>query len=159
MRYLMFFAAIQLSADPVRYGMGPGGGLLCHGKGVARLGLQGQGLSPKQMTLCDSFVYIAQYGAGTASLNVTVATTVVLHHFALWAGYREHARDGCKYVVAPKPLRTHSRGVPLSRPPYLLPPPSPPTCPFFATFAMCLAHTSPAHTHIAQCGLLITFYP
>ena len=71
---------------------------------------QGQGLSAKQMALCDSFVYIAQYGGGTASLNVTVATTICLHHFALWAGYQEHPRDGFKYIVGPKPQRTHSRG-------------------------------------------------
>jgi len=75
------------------------------------IGNEGQGLSPRQMALCDSFVYITQYGSGTASLNVTVATTVVLHHFALWAGYHEHSRDGFKYVVGPKPQRTHSRGM------------------------------------------------
>lgn len=54
---------------------------------------QGQGLSAKQLALCDGFVYIPQYGAGTASLNVAVAASIVLHHFALWAGYRERARE------------------------------------------------------------------
>lgn len=44
--------------------------------------LQGQGLSPKEIQICDFFVYIPQYGAGTASLNVTVAASIVLHHFA-----------------------------------------------------------------------------
>lgn len=53
------------------------------------LGNEGQGLSPRQMALCDSFVYIPQYGAGTASLNVAVACSIVLHHFALWAGARQ----------------------------------------------------------------------
>lgn len=75
------------------------------------IGNEGQGLSARQMALCDSFVYIAQYGDGTASLNVTVATTIILHHFALWAQYPEHSRKGQKYVVGPKPQRTSARGV------------------------------------------------
>lgn len=56
-------------------------------------GAQGQGLTTKQIGLCDSFVYIEQYGAGTASLNVAVAASIVLHHFALWAGYEERQRE------------------------------------------------------------------
>lgn len=75
------------------------------------IGNEGQGLSARQMALCDSFVYISQYGDGTASLNVTVATTIVLHHFALWAQYPEHCRDGQKYIVGPKSQRTSARGV------------------------------------------------
>lgn len=43
--------------------------------------LQGQGLSAKQCEICDFFVYIPQYGCGTASLNVTVAASIVLHQF------------------------------------------------------------------------------
>ncbi len=50
------------------------------------LGNEGQGLSERQMSLCDSFVYIPQHGQGTASLNVAVACSIVLHHFATWAG-------------------------------------------------------------------------
>lgn len=73
--------------------------------------LQGQGLSEKQIAMCDSFVYIAQYGDGTASLNVTVATSIVLQHFAQWAGYREHRRDGQKFVVGERPQRTAPRGI------------------------------------------------
>ncbi len=147
--------AFQANTDAVHNGVCPDGGLFYLGQDVVGLGLQGQGLSPKQMALCDSFVYIAQYGAGTASLNVTVATTVVLHHFALWAGYQEHARDGYKYVVAPKPLRTHSRGGPavaliisLHRClfPYLS---------VLCHLTLCPAHTRPAHTHISRYGLQI----
>lgn len=73
---------------------------------------QGTGLSEKQVALCDSFVYIPQYGDGTGSLNVTVATSIVLQHFALWAGYGEHQREGHKFVVGDKPQRTQSRGKP-----------------------------------------------
>jgi tRNA C32,U32 (ribose-2'-O)-methylase TrmJ len=44
--------------------------------------VQGSGLSDKEMEICDSFVYIPQNGPGTASLNVTVAASIVLHQFA-----------------------------------------------------------------------------
>lgn len=50
------------------------------------LGNEGHGMTDRQMALCDRFVYISQYGAGTASLNVAVAASIVLHQFALWAG-------------------------------------------------------------------------
>ncbi|MBA0749608.1 hypothetical protein Gogos_003511 [Gossypium gossypioides] len=45
------------------------------------LGNEGTGLSAKECEICDFFVYIPQYGGGTASLNVTVAASIVLHHF------------------------------------------------------------------------------
>lgn len=41
-------------------------------------------MSERQKSFCDSFVYISQYGGGTASLNVTVATSIVLHRYAAW---------------------------------------------------------------------------
>ena len=44
--------------------------------------------------MCDFFVYIPQYGGGTASLNVTVAASIVLHHFG---GMREI--DACTWIV------------------------------------------------------------
>ena len=40
------------------------------------------GLNDKQKLICDDFVYIPQYGDGTASLNVNVATSIVLHEFS-----------------------------------------------------------------------------
>ncbi|GAX86423.1 hypothetical protein CEUSTIGMA_g13833.t1 [Chlamydomonas eustigma] len=75
------------------------------------LGNEGQGLSPKQLALCDRFVYIPQHGPGTASLNVAVACSIVLHHFALWAKYDERERQGQKFVVGPRQMRTRARGV------------------------------------------------
>jgi hypothetical protein len=75
------------------------------------LGNEGQGMSPKQMSLCDSFVYIPQHGEGTASLNVAVACSIVLHHFAVWASYPEREREGHKFVVAARQQRTTARGV------------------------------------------------
>jgi hypothetical protein len=67
------------------------------------------------MRLCDDFVYIPQHGPGTASLNVTVAASIVLHHFAVWANYPERQREGAKFVVDPRPQRTTPRGsVPLT---------------------------------------------
>lgn len=53
--------------------------------------------------MCDDFVYIPQYGKGTASLNVTVAGSIIMHHFALWANYKETERqnDCAKFYVEP----------------------------------------------------------
>lgn len=69
-----------------------------------------QGLSEKQIRLCDSFVYIPQYGPGTASLNVAVATSIILHHFAMAAGYEERSRTGFKFDLADRPRRKLPRG-------------------------------------------------
>ena len=71
---------------------------------------QGTGLSDRQMRCCDGLIYIPQHGQATASLNVTVAASIVLHHFALWAGMPETSRDGAKYIVGPRPQRTGARG-------------------------------------------------
>ena len=81
-----------------------------HYTGLVMGCMQGTGLSQHQLELCDSFVYIPQHGQGTASLNVTVAASIVLHHFAVWAGYPESSRHGAKYDVAPNPPRTAPRG-------------------------------------------------
>lgn len=48
-------------------------------------GNEGTGLSKRQKEISDSYIYIPQYGVGTASLNVYVATTIILHRFNLWA--------------------------------------------------------------------------
>lgn len=78
-------------------------------------GLQGQGLNDKQVRLCNSFVYIPQYGAGTASLNVAVATSIVLHEWGQWAGYPERERIGEKFVVDERPMNVRPKyTVPLS---------------------------------------------
>jgi tRNA G18 (ribose-2'-O)-methylase SpoU len=47
-------------------------------------GNEGTGMSNRQKEVCSSFVYIPQYGSGTASLNVYVATTLIMHRFNLW---------------------------------------------------------------------------
>ena len=79
------------------------------------MGNEGQGLSERHIQLCDSFVYIPQYGGGTASLNVAVAASIVLHQFAVWAGYTERSRHGFKFDVAERPKRRDRRGhVPLT---------------------------------------------
>ncbi len=49
------------------------------------MGNEGSGMNKKQMTLCDGFVKIKQFGGGTASLNVSVAAGIVLHRFHHWA--------------------------------------------------------------------------
>ena len=48
------------------------------------MGNEGQGMNSKQMSLCDSFVKISQYGGGTASFNVSVAAGIVLHRYQNW---------------------------------------------------------------------------
>lgn len=73
------------------------------------LGNEGTGLSAKELEICDFFVYIPQYGCGTASLNVTVAASIVLHHFGVWAGFPERIRDGNKFTVAQKPMKQTRR--------------------------------------------------
>ncbi|RLN70824.1 hypothetical protein BBJ28_00021873 [Nothophytophthora sp. Chile5] len=49
------------------------------------MGNEGSGMNSAQVAICDEFVYIPQYGGGTASLNVTVAASIILQSFALWA--------------------------------------------------------------------------
>ncbi|KAK8954773.1 hypothetical protein KSP39_PZI002741 [Platanthera zijinensis] len=73
------------------------------------LGNEGTGLSAKELEICDFFVYIPQYGGGTASLNVTVAASIVLHHFGAWAGFAERSREGNKFGVADRPLKQARR--------------------------------------------------
>jgi tRNA G18 (ribose-2'-O)-methylase SpoU len=46
-------------------------------------GNEGDGMNEKQIQQCDAFVYIPQHGHGTASLNVHVATTLIMHHYHL----------------------------------------------------------------------------
>ena len=54
------------------------------------MGNEGQGMNAKQMSFCDGFVRISQYGGGTASLNVNVAASIVLHRFQIWSRTTEY---------------------------------------------------------------------
>ena len=49
------------------------------------MGNEGSGMTKKQMSVCDGFIRISQYGGGTASLNVSVAAGLVLHRFHHWS--------------------------------------------------------------------------
>ena len=49
------------------------------------MGNEGSGMTEKQMSVCDGFIRISQYGGGTASLNVSVAAGLVLHRFYHWS--------------------------------------------------------------------------
>lgn len=62
-------------------------------------GNEGSGLHAAAVQICDHLVYIPQYTQGTASLNVAVAASIVLHHFALWAKYTPSAIIDQKFVV------------------------------------------------------------
>lgn len=56
-------------------------------------------------------MYIPQFGAGTASLNVSIACSIALHRFASWAKYKERPREGEKFDVGIRPIRRNPRGV------------------------------------------------
>lgn len=82
-------------------------------------GNEGFGLPLEHQALCDHFVYIPQYSQGTASLNVAVATSIVMSHFATWAGYPEAPRDPAapeKFLVTlPPPKRGATTELDLER--------------------------------------------
>jgi len=63
------------------------------------LGNEGSGLNSTQVAICDHFVYIPQYSDKTASLNVAIAGSIIFHHFALWAKYKEAPRTEQKFDV------------------------------------------------------------
>lgn len=69
------------------------------GNTVFVLGNEGTGIDPQLLELCDDLVYIPQYFPGTASLNVAIAGSIVLHHFALWAKYPQCRLEGQKFEV------------------------------------------------------------
>ena len=48
------------------------------------MGNEGQGIHPKHLAACQSTIRIPQYGSGTASFNVNVAASIVLHHLHSW---------------------------------------------------------------------------
>jgi len=58
------------------------------------MGNEGSGMTAKQMSVCDGFVRISQYGGGTASLNVSVAAGLVLHRFFHWSRGEDGLRSG-----------------------------------------------------------------
>ena len=45
-------------------------------------GNEGTGLNARQREIVDEFVYIPQYGNGIESLNVTVATTIMIYSYS-----------------------------------------------------------------------------
>ena len=56
-------------------------------------GNEGSGLSAHLLPHLDRLVYIRQSGHGTASLNVSTATGIVLYAFQQWAQYPEQGRE------------------------------------------------------------------
>jgi tRNA G18 (ribose-2'-O)-methylase SpoU len=48
------------------------------------MGNEGQGIQPAHLKNCDSLIRIPQYGVGTASMNVNVATNIILYRFQNW---------------------------------------------------------------------------
>lgn len=56
------------------------------GSSAFMMGNEGEGLSHKQIAMCDQLVYIPQFGKAV-SLNVNVAAGIILQHFATWAQF------------------------------------------------------------------------
>ena len=72
------------------------------GPAAFMIGNEGQGLSDKQIAMCDQLVTIPQYGSAV-SLNVSVACAIVLSRFAEKAGFEPVKIEGRKFG---KPDRT-----------------------------------------------------
>ena len=70
------------------------------------MGNEGQGMNAKQMSFCDGFVRISQYGGGTASLNVNVAASIVLHRFQIWSRHLDYLHS------CDKPLTNEKKKLP-----------------------------------------------
>lgn len=47
-------------------------------------GNEGVGLSASQVRSCDDYIYVPQYGQGIESLNVNVASAIVLNQYTEW---------------------------------------------------------------------------
>ncbi len=47
-------------------------------------GNEGSGMNQKQIKQCDGLVYIPHYGYGTASLNVHIATTLIMNQYHVY---------------------------------------------------------------------------
>lgn len=61
------------------------------------MGNEGEGLTEKQLRMCDCVVYIPQHGSAV-SLNVNVAAGIVLHHFATWARFQQTTMCDNKFM-------------------------------------------------------------
>ena len=71
------------------------------------IGNEGEGLSPKQLEIADRLVYIPQFGTAV-SLNINVATGIVLSQFARWAGYEQTPIEGRKYMSTNSNAKEHA---------------------------------------------------
>lgn len=47
-------------------------------------GNEGEGMNARQIRMVDKFVFIPQYGEGIESLNVNVASSIVLYEYTNW---------------------------------------------------------------------------
>ena len=78
-------SSINLEEEPFSAFLSSSSSSSCAAPAIAfMMGNEGSGMSPRQMSICDGFIRISQYGGGTASLNVSVAASLVLHRFHHW---------------------------------------------------------------------------
>lgn len=66
------------------------------------LGNEGTGMHPAVAAKCDRFVYVPQFGNGTASLNIAVAGSIVFHEYASQMQFKQHPINGQKFIVDPR---------------------------------------------------------
>ena len=69
-----------------------------HYNSVLVLGNESNGLNESIRSYCNRLIYIPQYTTGTASLNVVVAGSIIMHHFAVWAQYTAANIHGQKFI-------------------------------------------------------------
>jgi len=72
-------------------------------------GSEDHGMSAASMELCDKLVFVPQHSAIAASLNVSVAVSIVLHHFAVWAALPTAPVLGSKFISTSTEVVTKKR--------------------------------------------------
>src|SRR6187401_3143363 len=87
-----FICGVEIADDALRVDRQP-----FQGSTAFMVGNEASGLTKEQISYCDHFVYVPQFGTG-ASLNVNVAAGIALHHFALWADFEENDRRAHKFL-------------------------------------------------------------
>jgi tRNA(Leu) C34 or U34 (ribose-2'-O)-methylase TrmL len=65
------------------------------------MGNEGTGLLDKHMQSCDMFCRIPQYGAGTASLNVYIAASIIFYHFHMYQGEQKSKNEHSSIAISP----------------------------------------------------------
>src|SRR6188768_2992642 len=101
---------VEITDDALRVDRQP-----FEGSTAFMVGNEASGLTKEQISHCDQFVYVPQFGTG-ASMNVNVAAGITLHHFALWAAFKENDRMAHKFLPSPSATARDLAGSNVSQP-------------------------------------------